>query len=124
MSLPADYAILSHYTGSRGERDTDQTADDHYSDARSSVAFTSEYASPRILRRSSFPTSYLRPPVPFADERVLPKSRFATENSPLLGPLVPRIDEETNRNASHNVAMIMFWEELHILTRYTIPVFG
>jgi hypothetical protein len=47
----------------------------------------------------------------------------AMENIPLLGPLMPRIEEagdedDTKSNTS------MFWEELRILSKYTLPVFG
>ena len=54
-----------------------------------------------------------------------------TETSPLLNhPPVPRlgIEEDTDYNArtsaDHISAVTMLWEELAVLTKYAIPVFG
>ncbi|KII84673.1 hypothetical protein PLICRDRAFT_357130 [Plicaturopsis crispa FD-325 SS-3] len=48
------------------------------------------------------------------------------ENTPLLGPLVPRIEENTAENSGHDdtSTTTMFWEELRVLCKYTLPVFG
>lgn len=50
-----------------------------------------------------------------------------TEHTPLLAPPpVPRIEEEIDRDPAHDndSGMMMFWEELPILTKYALPVFG
>ena len=50
-----------------------------------------------------------------------------TEATPLLSnPPVPRIEENIDTNTSTNASsnITMFWEELTILTKYVLPVFG
>ena len=50
-----------------------------------------------------------------------------TEATPLLSnPPVPRIEENIDSNTFTNAAsnINMFWEELTILTKYVLPVFG
>lgn len=47
------------------------------------------------------------------------------ENTPLISPPVPRV-EEVSRHRSVDIGsgMVMFWEELRILIKYALPVFG
>jgi MATE family multidrug resistance protein len=49
-----------------------------------------------------------------------------TENSPLLNhPPVPRIEENIDNASADNLSTVsMFWEELAVLTKYAMPVFG
>jgi MATE family multidrug resistance protein len=56
-------------------------------------------------------------------------AHLPTETSPLLNhPPVPRIEQNIDYNASadhDNTSTVnMFWEELAVLTKYAIPVFG
>lgn len=54
-----------------------------------------------------------------------PKAPDPTENTPLLAPLVPRIEEECDaedRAEPPNV-LKMFKEEAAVLVKYTVPVF-
>ena len=123
-SLPSDYAILSHL-GTNYESSTPE------SQAANTVQITR-----RVTRRESFPVShYVRPlnptigvypcvePHSEASQRMNPP----TETSPLLNhPPVPRIEENIDYNASaDNISTVnMLWEELAVLTKYAIPVFG
>jgi len=132
-SLPSDYAILSRYsTGSQPELDTAIQSEDEGSNSENASDYiTSRSTSPR---RSSFPATYLRPPNPTMDGRrsstrySIPKnpSLDPTETSPLLSPLVPRIEENILQTDTENdlSKMAMFWQELRILMRYAWPVFG
>ena len=83
-----------------------------------------------ISRRESSPVShYNRPLNPTIG--VYPHSEASqhlpTETSPLLDqPPVPPIEENIAYNASADSTSTvnMFWEELAVLTKYAIPVFG
>ncbi|KAF7794040.1 hypothetical protein EIP86_005168 [Pleurotus ostreatoroseus] len=59
--------------------------------------------------------------------RSTPHQPEPTENTPLLAPLVPRIPEEVDgedlrpgSDRRHSA----IWEEVKILSKYTLPVFG
>ena len=147
-SLPSDYALLSRYAAARN-LDTTTTPYDNENTASANAPllrpddedrFDEEVSPgglrpPRLTRRQSFPTSYFIRPInptmaPLPDKyghRSGPNKPQATENTPLLAPLVPRIpevvDEEDLRPGSEkrNVAT---WEEIKILAKYTLPVFG
>ena len=83
-----------------------------------------------VSRRESSPVShYNRPLNPTIGE--YPHSEVSqhlpTETSPLLDhPPVPPIEENIDYNASSDSTSTvnMFWEELAVLTKYAIPVFG
>ena len=119
-SLPSDYAILSRLSSNYESR----TPESH---PENTVEITR-----RVTRRESFPKYYNRPlnptigvyPHTEASHNLTPSP---TETSPLLDhPSVPRIEENIDYNASadNTSAVNMFWEELAVLTKYAIPVFG
>ena len=118
-SLPSDYAILNQACPSTSYE--------------SSTLESQPENTVQITRRESFPVSqYNRPLNPTIG--VYPHSEVSqhlnpspTETSPLLDhPPVPRIEENSGFNASvDNTSTVnMFWEELAVLTKYAIPVFG
>jgi len=87
----------------------------------------------RLHRRSSLaPSHFLLPPSTILsmgfksagteDKRVSIDSG-SMENIPLLGPLVPRVEEAGDEDDTKSNTF-MFWEELHILSKYTLPLFG
>ncbi|TFK41570.1 MATE efflux family protein [Crucibulum laeve] len=127
-SLPSDYAILSRYAGHPDGDESEQEAflesDTEPLDDNAEHSATS--------RRRSFPASaYLRPPNPTMGRRDSVSVTFNagpihTEVTPLLNPPVPRIEEDIDRDPLYDngTKMSMFWEELRILTRYALPVFG
>ncbi|KAI0718352.1 MATE efflux family protein [Cerioporus squamosus] len=141
-SLPSDYALLSRYAAARdlnvaeeGEAahgagpstDVEEYEDDH--DAHG-IDIQGGHRKPR---RQSFPSSYLTPfnptigPLPDRHgHRSGPYPREANENTPLLAPPVPRIEEECDGEDADesSSASKLFWEEVRILTKYTVPVFG
>ena len=87
----------------------------------------------RKPRRSSFPSTYLTPfnptmgPLPDRHgHRSGPYPREANENTPLLAPPVPRIEEECDaEDITESLSTSkLYREEIGILTKYTIPVFG
>ena len=139
-SLPSDYAILSRYAAANGIEEEQNDPENNQGES-SAMASENDLLSPNavpipgqhgVKRRSSFPTSYVTPfnpttgPLPDKSGfRSGPHSASANENTPLLAPLVPRIEEEVddvdpNSESSAN----LLWEEMRILTKYTIPVFG
>ena len=125
-SLPNDYAILAMFSHEHNGRD------DH-SDDTSGVNDDSDSEEARLIhtrsrnpRRSSFPSTYIRP-----QTSTIPSMNFksdgqvAGEETPLLTEFVPRIEEAQFGNEdttkSHTT---IFWEEFRILVKYTLPVFG
>ena len=119
-SLPSGYEIPSrlstNYESSTTEAQLENTAQ----------------ITRRITRRESFPvSSYNRPLDPTigvythseASQHLTPSP---TETSPLLDQsTVPRIEENIDYNVSDKTSTVnMFWEELAVLTKYAIPVFG
>jgi MATE family multidrug resistance protein len=129
-SLPSDYAILSRYAGHHpdGEGQDDIDSDDGDTETED----TSERAtSSSLLRRSSLPASHHRPqnpnmiPTHSQHFKHIPvPGPIPSENTPLLNPPVPRIDEPLEQTPGNGSVMKVFWEELRILTRYALPVFG
>lgn len=134
-SLPNDYAILAQFAHGGHENEAEDP---------SLVAHAEEGDGPgpeidrrvRIVapspRRSSFPSSYIHPPsstIPSMNFKSGPPNKqpsldAATENTPLLGPLVPRIEEQPGDGDDTKSNTTMFWEEMRILSKYTLPVFG
>ncbi|CCL99774.1 uncharacterized protein FIBRA_01796 [Fibroporia radiculosa] len=141
-SLPSDYALLSRYAAANDANDSDDDCDDNHSNegiqADAVTAHPGSVGIPRrtspraVSRRRSFPTSHVAPfkpttgPLPDKDGYRSGPSRDASETTPLLAPLVPRIEEEVDQEGfprSERPAS-MYREELAILTKYTLPVFG
>ncbi|KAF5380192.1 hypothetical protein D9615_006162 [Tricholomella constricta] len=125
-SLPSDYALLSRIAG-------------HYPDGEEQVRIESEEEESEeeeenrpistIVRRRSMPAPSDRPSHPTVC-RPLTYPNFpmpgpiASENTPLLNPPVPRIEEPLEQTPDSGKTLLIFWEELRILTRYALPVFG
>jgi MATE family multidrug resistance protein len=131
-SLPNDYAILAKF--SHGDEEDSLTDGEEDVNER----FSSTNESERILkgaRRSSFPSPYIRPQSPTIPSMSF-KARIpvrhtspadglsASESTPLLGPLIPRIAEEYPGNDDNKKLTAMFWEELWILSKYSLPLFS
>ncbi|GLB39336.1 putative MATE efflux family protein [Lyophyllum shimeji] len=69
------------------------------------------------------PTIVTHPNIHFAD--IPMPGPAASENTPLLNPPVPRIDESAwERTTDTDRPLRIFLDELRILTRYALPVFG
>ncbi|KAH9896671.1 MATE efflux family protein [Cubamyces lactineus] len=140
-SLPSDYALLSRYAAAHDQSQEAQSSQDA---GPSEDIEDSEPYEPRGIsingslrrkksRRSSFPTSYITPfnptmgPLPDkAGHRSGPKPIEPTENTPLLAPLVPRIEEECDAEDAREPPnfLTMLKEEAGVLTKYTLPVFA
>ena len=153
-SLPSDYAILSRYAAANSGVDEEDTTenmsvDEDTQSGAGEVApaiFSQNLLHPNWTkaprRRSSFPTVYIRPLNPNTTpiiaqpgssvERNGSKVSLPSETSPLLGPLVPRIEEDVcreEREGSERIGRAQlfvekYWEEFKILLKYTLPVFG
>jgi multidrug resistance protein, MATE family len=151
-SLPSDYALLSRYAATgpvnHPTQDTDSAdvppspglaADELavHEDLEADALPTEEsnlVASRKRPRRSSFPTSYVTPfnptsmgPLPDKTGHRSGPSAAPTEHTPLLAPLVPRIPEEVDDEDIHSELGSrpnVLWEEMRILTKYTLPVCG
>ena len=141
-SLPSDYALLSRYAAAQNmQNDLDEETHEQVSEQGPSGTHPDDDVyNPNAMpipgrrppvRRSSFPTLYVTPfnpttgPLPdksgYRSGPVPPKPN---ENTPLLGPLVPRIEEEVDKNDNSEPAVNMLWDEVRILAKYTLPVFG
>ena len=89
----------------------------------------SSHLHPRATRRESFPVSrYDRPlnPTTGVYLRSEVSQHLPTETSPLLDhPLVPQIENGDYSVSAENTSNVnMSWEQLSVLTKYAIPVFG
>lgn len=135
-SLPSDYALLSRYASARPVYDEpDESAIENDVPDQSDP---SERVEDRLSpRRSSFPTEFIRPLNPTLGSLPVDrswsgsKSVIPSENTPLLGPLVPRIEEEVEGDvrdgegpSARSLRLAVYWEETKILSKYTLPVFG
>ena len=139
-SLPSDYALLSRYAAAH---DLNSTAQDETNPAGPS-SDVEDYdddhnengidirGNRAVSRRRSFPTNYLTPfnptmgPLPDRHgHRSGPKPKDPNETTPLLAPPVPRIEEECDREDVADTSLSkLYREELAILLKYTLPVFG
>ncbi|TBU24333.1 MATE efflux family protein [Dichomitus squalens] len=147
-SLPSDYALLSRYAaanpgaaaGADEQAEASSVAlssdvDEHEDESSGLDIHTNGVVISRSTskRRSSFPSSYITPfnptmgPLPDKHgHRSGPHPKDPNENTPLLAPPVPRIEEECDA-ASNNSARPfgeLLREEARILVKYTLPVFG
>lgn len=138
-SLPNDYAILARFAHERNEHHHDShsevVAEDDSSDISGANADSGSedatliqrpHASSRSPRRSSFPSTYIRPQTStIPSMKFKPDGQDPDEDTPLLREYVPRIEEEQfgNEDAEKSFTT-MFWEELRVLGKYTVPVFG
>ncbi|EKM56872.1 uncharacterized protein PHACADRAFT_254232 [Phanerochaete carnosa HHB-10118-sp] len=142
-SLPSDYALLSRFAAARGISEGPEQANDpqpHTADETAinedneDVLPSSSLLPQKRPRRSSFPTAYVTPFNPTSMGPLPDKSGYRsgpmlepTENTPLLAPPVPRIPEEVdgeNLSPESGARPNVIWEEMCILTKYTLPVFG
>jgi hypothetical protein len=125
-SIPSDYGVLARYTGNthtEGDATDPPPADMGNSSSRA------RSRSPEVLRTSRVRAPYV--PVAGTAKIVagpnLPDAPI-TEATPLLVPrIIEEVDEQEAQEAHgeaepkhHNV----FWEEMKILGKYTIPIVG
>ncbi|KAG1773613.1 MATE efflux family protein [Suillus placidus] len=127
-SLPQDYAILSRFAAPISQETQEES---EASPARNDQEECGEQdgllASRKQARRTSFPSSYILPPQPSMN--IIPTAPSVlqpTENTPLLAPLIPRIRENVDFpcDGCEPSTAQMYWEELCILLKYSLPVFG
>jgi len=127
-SLPSDYALLSRYAGNHPEEQTHR--DDELTDTED---VPQRPSSTSILRRASAPVPHSLGTKRSVGAMTSHPHHFAhiplpgpipSEDTPLLNPPVPRIDESLERTSENGSKSLIFWEELRILTRYALPVFA
>ena len=143
-SLPSDYALLSRYAAAHDLNMSAAAQEEETSGAGPSTDIEDYeddneehgidiHGDSRKPRRSSFPSTYLTPfnptmgPLPDRHgHRSGPYPREVNENTPLLAPPVPRIEEECDaEDITESLSTSkLYREEIGILTKYTIPVFG
>lgn len=134
-SLPSDYAILSHYRASNPDRVADDSLNDH---AGSALSYQDNDANPgpdrytysdpsnndnhigiphygSTTRRTSVSTG--QRPLPRIAE--LPAPPSASESDALL---IPRIRETCDEHETNDLRA--WWEELNVISSYTVPVFA
>lgn len=119
-SLLSDYAILSRYAGHHPDSEERIEGDEPSGNQSSDIASG-------IIRRGSIPPSQHRPQNPNMNTPFLhipAPGPSPTENTPLLNPPIPQIDETLTDNSQDGSKMAKFWEELRILTIYALPVCG
>jgi len=126
-SLPQDYAILSRFAAPQPDEEFEaspvRSEQEEFSEEDESLASR----KPTATRRTSFPSSYIVPPQPSMHiVPTIPDAHQPTENTPLLAPFMPRIQEDVDfpYDGLEPSTAQMYWEELCILSKYTLPVFG
>ncbi|KAF4616349.1 hypothetical protein D9613_008614 [Agrocybe pediades] len=131
-SLPADYAIVSRIN-SHEQNDLHGSDDEQYIP---DGAEGSENTNHRGARRESITKSrYHHRPLNPTIGSYIPQEQTATpslsfnasETTPLLNnPPIPRIEEAVDQDpaADDGSKIVMFWEEVWILSKYALPVFG
>ena len=131
-SLPSDYALLSRYAGNHLEEqiesDDDLTDNESLPRLNSTLRRASAPAPPCLRPQHSLgPMTSHHPHHPHHPHHFahipLP-GPIPSENTPLLNPPVPRIAEPIEQTSDDGSKMLIFWEELRILTRYALPVFA
>ncbi|EIN09142.1 MATE efflux family protein [Punctularia strigosozonata HHB-11173 SS5] len=119
-SLPSDYAVLAQYAAARSNANQEPDEDnDHDNETGETQTLLAQQS-----RRTSFPGGYLRPPkmsLGSAPEGILPNA--VNETSPLI-PRIPEEVDEAEVNVSQPVPVHALAEEIKILAKYTLPVFG
>ncbi|ESK88255.1 multidrug oligosaccharidyl-lipid polysaccharide flippase [Moniliophthora roreri MCA 2997] len=126
-SLPSDYALLSRYAARQDSMSYGSNSDSSHGNRlyseRSTLRVPSSTAG---MGRTSLPARRRPSKDDEQTERttITPRSNPSNENTPLLNP--PRIveDVEQNDGTDRESSMQMFRDELGILTKYALPVFG
>jgi multidrug resistance protein, MATE family len=125
-SLPSNYAILTrlstNYESCAPQSQPENTA--QITRPESFPVSTSQYSGPLNPTIGVYPScSSCVEPHSEASQHLTPSP---SETSPLLNhPLRPRFEENIEYNASDKTSTVkMFWEELVVLTKYTIPNFA
>lgn len=122
-SLPQDYAILSRFAARQLEETQEEPETSPQEEYGEEDALL---ASRRPVMRTSFPSSYIVPTQPSMNIIPIAPKVQPTENTPLLAPFMPRIQEDVDFpcDGQEPSTARMYWEELCILSKYTLPVFG
>jgi len=108
-SLPSDYALLSRYAATDDTNDSDDMTDDDHPHARP------------IRRRTSCPFPHLQPLQP---ELLSSKVARPDEYTPLLVPRIEEEDAASNDLDDPPATSKVYRDEMRILFKYTLPVFG
>lgn len=122
-SLPQDDAILVHFTvEGHDSHATALQGDNHLPDIENErLIFRPSARSTTPEFHNSFRVPQLAKIIPSVDSdlRISP-----SESTPLLAPLIPRIQESIECESSERSNASMVWEEARILSKYAFPVFG
>ncbi|KXN88103.1 hypothetical protein AN958_07562 [Leucoagaricus sp. SymC.cos] len=124
-SLPSDYALISRYAHHDDISVPDNSVEDPSLEAPSNGHVEVPISSSPHRRPSHSSTRTMTNEI---HDPVSMKNALASETTPLLSPIppMPRIEEPIDRDPSLDAEnrLQMLREELPILTRYALPVFG
>lgn len=124
-SLPSDYALLSRYANARGgTTNIDNPVDDLYDSNEPSDVLDDIIPNRPAIRRSSFPSPYLRPLQPKISDPFASKVAVPDEYTPLLVPRIVEEDASQNTDPAHSQSTAkVYRDEFYILCKYSLPVF-
>ncbi|KAG2140585.1 MATE efflux family protein [Suillus clintonianus] len=114
MSSPCDYAFLAQFAAASTGHDVEgQTQKKLLNGNEDAITRTACGAAPQ-------PNTFFISPTPTA------MVYRPTENTPLLSPPNPRIEEDVDCSNERNgpSTWVMFQEELGVLAKYTLPIFA
>ena len=120
-SIPTDYGLISRYAAAHPDRVHDEHNEDGEPDSESTLLGPEDALN---RRRASFQRHTTIPAM-----TSVPKPFTESETTPLLGtnPPVPRIIEEGDipeEGKPEPGLTATYWEEIKILIKYTLPVYG
>lgn len=120
-SIPSDYAIVSQMNA----RQSGTNINDHDDHDDETLAPQRRPAHPTLAPSTYYPEPMS--PASSSSSVTAEAPVLISERTPLLSnPPVPRIEEPVDRldGDESGTAMAIFKEELAILTKYSLPVFG
>lgn len=124
-SLPSDYALVSRYAQHNNLSAAENSVEDSSLEASSNGYVGIPISSPSHRRPSNSSTYNMNHGVV---DTLSMKNALASETTPLLAPMppMPRIEEPVDHdpNLGDENRLQMLKEELPILARYALPVFG
>lgn len=131
-SLPSDYGLIARYAAHTTNGPEQEITESAGSGAEDVADYSSTRGPHHTHGRRESMSNSVSGHRPLAFSSAMPDTHapapatFLSETTPLL---IPRITEEedgssTSANEDDEDPISMFWKEITVLARYTLPIFG